>query len=102
MKFLTFVVTLSMLLAALPRRAHADYKCSPNLAVGYCKFATQCVAAGHHVWERQFADWLCYDEHGKMKRKQCKESAKASEASGVIDFHHFADGTCYFVFGKKG
>lgn len=104
MKYLAFLLMLSLCITVRPRKADAEYKCRAGLAPSYCKFATECVASGHHVWERQFADWLCYDEHGngKFTRKQCKETAERSHAAGVIDFHHFTDGTCYLVYGKKG
>ena len=80
--------------------AEAAYTCRPNLATAYCQWATQCEADGHSVWERQFSSWMCVDNKGAMKRKDCKQAAEAAKASGVIDFH-FAAGTCYFVFSKK-
>lgn len=100
MKSFSFLLMLCLFISTFPRRAHAEYNCRTGLSPTYCQFAKQCVANGHHVWERQFADWLCYDEHGKLSRKQCKESSQ--RAAGVIDFHHFGDGTCHFVFSKKG
>lgn len=36
------------------------------------------------------------------KRKECKEPAEGAKASGVIDFHHFANGNaCHVIYSKN-
>ena len=102
MKFLASLLVLSLSITAPPRRAEAAYKCRDSLPFQLCKFAQECEAKGHHVWERQFSDWVCYDDHGQQKRKACKDGSERAKATGVVDFHHFTDGTCYYVFGKSG
>lgn len=87
---------------ASPPTAEAAYTCRPGLPNLLCQWAIKCDADGHSVWERQFGKWACIDNKGAMKRKECKEQAEAAKASGVIDFHHFANGnTCYFIYSKN-
>ena len=95
------VMAVATIGLASPPAAEAAYTCRPGLPNLLCQWATKCDADGHQVWERQFGGWACIDDKGLMKRKECKEKAEAAKSSGVVDFRHFTNGTCYFIYSKK-
>lgn len=95
-RVLSLIAAVGCILPAFPTSAEAAYTCRTGLPFQLCEWAKKCDANGHHVWERQFAAWACFDQVGKMKRKDCKAKATAAK----VDFHHFTDGTCYLIYSK--